>query len=137
MIDRRTFGKVVGAGAVGASLAGVLGSAASAATLPGARHPAPPIQMPDPTTPLGAVKQIKAGDLDIGYFDVGPTDGTPVICHHGYPTDPFSFATTAPLLVAEGYRVIAPFVRGYGTTRFLSRHAFRNAQQSAVALDTI
>jgi pimeloyl-ACP methyl ester carboxylesterase len=137
MIDRRTFGKVFGAGAVGASLAGVLESTASAATLPGARHPGPPIQVPDSTTPLGAVKQIKAGDLDIGYFDVGPTDGTPVICHHGYPTDPFSFATTAPLLVAEGYRVIAPFVRGYGTTRFLSRHAFRNAQQSAVALDTI
>jgi pimeloyl-ACP methyl ester carboxylesterase len=91
----------------------------------------------DATIALGAVKQIRAGVLDIGYFDVGPADGTPVICHHGYPTDPYSFAGVAPLLVAEGYRVIAPFTRGYGATRFLSRHTFRNAQQSAVALDTI
>jgi pimeloyl-ACP methyl ester carboxylesterase len=133
MIDRRTFGKVVAAGAVGATLNGLPGTA-SAVSGPVAGVSGAPV---DAAAPLGQVKQIRAGGLDIGYFDVGPADGTPVICHHGYPTDPSSYADVAPLLAAEGYRVIAPFTRGYGTTRFLDKHAFRNAQQSAVALDTI
>lgn len=131
MFSRRAFGKAVGAGTAAASLgafAAPTASAAQDATGPvrGTKH-----------TSLGPVKQIDAGVLNIGYADVGPADGTPVICHHGWPTDIYSFVDVAPLLAAQGYRVIAPFTRGYGSTLFRSRKTFRNAQQSVVALDTI
>lgn len=91
----------------------------------------------DAVASFGPVKQIEAGVLDIGYVDAGPADGHPVILLHGWPYDIHSFVDVAPLLAASGYRVIMPFIRGYGTTRFLSDNALRNGQPSALATDTI
>jgi pimeloyl-ACP methyl ester carboxylesterase len=85
---------------------------------------------------FGPIKQIKAGVLNVGYIDIGPTDGKPVVLLHGWPYDIQSFAEVAPTLASRGYRVVVPYLRGFGTTRFLSDDAMRNAQQSAVALDT-
>ena len=84
-----------------------------------------------------ALKQIDAGVLNVGYADLGPSSGTPVILLHGWPYDIFSFVDVAPRLASSGYRVIVPFVRGYGTTRFLSNDTVRNGQQSAVARDVV
>src|SRR5713101_1026699 len=86
---------------------------------------------------FGPVKQIDAGLLNIGYAEAGPADGPPVILLHGWPYDIHSYVDVAPLLASAGYRVIVPYLRGYGTTRFLSSETFRNGQQSAVALDII
>ncbi|XZF15622.1 alpha/beta fold hydrolase [Chitinophagaceae bacterium MMS25-I14] len=83
------------------------------------------------------IKQIKAGLLDIGYAEAGPANGQPVILLHGWPYDIQSYAEVAPLLAAKGFRVIVPYLRGYGTTRFLSAETFRNGQQSALAVDVI
>lgn len=86
---------------------------------------------------FGPVTQIDAGVLNVGYVESGPPNGTPVILFHGWPYDIYSFAEVAPLLAARGYRVIAPYLRGFGTTRFLSSTTVRNAQQAAVAVDAI
>jgi len=88
-------------------------------------------------TSFGAIKQIDAGLLSIGYAEAGPADGPPVILLHGWPYDIYSYVDVAPLLAAKGYRVLVPYLRGYGTTSFKSSDTFRNAQQSAVALDII
>jgi pimeloyl-ACP methyl ester carboxylesterase len=88
-------------------------------------------------TSFGALKQIQAGVLNVGYAEAGPADGAPVILLHGWPYDIHSFVDVAPLLAASGYRVIAPYLRGYGTTRFLSADTFRNAQPAAIATDII
>jgi len=85
--------------------------------------------------PSGTIKQIDAGLLNVGYVDAGPTNGRPVILLHGWPYDIHSFDEVTPLLTSAGYRVIIPFLRGYGTTRFLSAATQRNGQQSALALD--
>ena len=86
---------------------------------------------------FAAVKQINAGLLNIGYVDAGPSDGKPVLLLHGWPYDILSFADVTPILASAGFRVIVPYLRGYGTTSFLSSETFRNGQQSAVALDAI
>jgi pimeloyl-ACP methyl ester carboxylesterase len=86
---------------------------------------------------LAPLKQIDAGLLRVGYADIGPAKGPPVLLLHGWPYDIHSFAEVAPALGSAGYRAIVPYLRGYGTTRFLSPDTFRNAQQSAVALDVI
>jgi pimeloyl-ACP methyl ester carboxylesterase len=96
-----------------------------------------PAIKPGTNTSFGSLKQIDAGVLNIGYAEAGPADGPAVILLHGWPYDIHSFIDVAPLLATAGYRVIVPFLRGYGTTRFLSNATFRNAQQSAVALDII
>jgi pimeloyl-ACP methyl ester carboxylesterase len=83
------------------------------------------------------LKQIEAGLLNIGYAEAGPANGRPVILLHGWPYDIYSFVDVAPLLAAKGYRVIVPYLRGYGATRFLSNNTVRNGQQSVVALDII
>jgi pimeloyl-ACP methyl ester carboxylesterase len=83
------------------------------------------------------LKQIDAGLLSVAYAQAGPADGPPVILLHGWPYDIYSFAEVTPLLAAKGYRVIVPFLRGYGGTSFLSSATMRNAQQSAVGLDII
>ncbi|GLR84265.1 alpha/beta fold hydrolase [Bradyrhizobium iriomotense] len=83
------------------------------------------------------LKQIDAGLLDVGYAEAGPADGPPVLLLHGWPYDIHSFVDVTPLLASAGYRVIVPYLRGYGTTRFLSSETFRNGQPSAVALDII
>lgn len=90
-----------------------------------------------PAQALAPIRQIRAGELDIGYFEAGPADGKPVILLHGWPYDIHSYAEVAPMLAAVGYRVIVPHLRGHGSTRFLSASTFRNAQQSVVALDII
>jgi pimeloyl-ACP methyl ester carboxylesterase len=87
--------------------------------------------------PLAPIRQIRAGELDVGYYEAGPADGQPVLLLHGWPYDIHSFADVAPLLAQQGYRVIVPHLRGHGSTRFLSAQALRNGQQAAVALDII
>jgi pimeloyl-ACP methyl ester carboxylesterase len=86
---------------------------------------------------FGPIKQIDAGVLNVGYAEDGPPNGPVVILLHGWPYDIYSFVDVAPLLAAKGYRVIMPYVRGYGTTRFLSGETKRNGQQSVVAFDVI
>jgi pimeloyl-ACP methyl ester carboxylesterase len=86
---------------------------------------------------LGPLKQIDAGLLNVGYADVGPASGPAVVLLHGWPYDIHAFVDVAPLLAAKGYRVIVPYLRGYGTTRFLSKDTFRNGQPSALAVDTV
>src|SRR4029077_5482332 len=83
------------------------------------------------------VKQIAAGVLDVGYADDGPPDGPAAVLLHGWPYDIHTFDEVSPLLAAAGHRVIVPFLRGYGTTRFLSDQTPRNGQQSVVAVDVI
>jgi len=83
------------------------------------------------------IKQIHAGVLNVGYAEVGPADGPVVILLHGWPYDIHSFAEVAPRLVSAGYRVIVPYLRGHGTTRFLSSSTVRNGQQSVLAVDVI
>jgi pimeloyl-ACP methyl ester carboxylesterase len=92
---------------------------------------------PGTHTSFGALKQIDAGVLNVGYAEAGPVDGPPVILLHGWPYDIHAFVDVAPLLASAGYRVIVPYVRGYGTTRFLSSETVRNGQPSAIAVDTI
>jgi len=108
---------------------------------PANAQPANPVDLPATNpgakTSFGSVKQIDAGLLNIGYAEAGPANGPVVILLHGWPYDIHSFVDVSPLLASAGYRVIVPYLRGYGTTRFLSSETFRNAQQSAVALDII
>src|SRR5215510_8931409 len=89
------------------------------------------------STPFGVLKQVDAGLLSVGYAEAGPADGPAVLLLHGWPYDIHSFAGATPLLAAAGYRVIVPYLRGYGTTRFLSNDVPRNGQQAAVAMDVI
>ena len=86
---------------------------------------------------FGPLRQIDAGLLNVGFVDVGPSDGRVVILLHGWPYDIHSFADVAPRLVAAGYRVIVPHLRGHGSTHFLSPATLRNGQQAAVALDIV
>ncbi|WP_406296261.1 alpha/beta fold hydrolase [Streptomyces sp. NBC_00624] len=140
MINRRTFSKALGlgTGVAAASLAGLQGlPTASATTQNGTTAPTALTVTPGTHTSFATLKQIKAGLLDIGYAELGPAHGPVVICLHGWPYDIHSFVDVAPLLAAEGYRVIVPYLRGHGTTRFLSSRTFRNAQQSAIALNII
>ena len=96
-----------------------------------------PAIKPGTNTSFPPLKQIDAGLLNVGYAEAGPANGPVVILLHGWPYDIYSFVDVAPLLASAGYRVIVPYVRGYGTTRFLSSGTFRNGQPSAVAADTI
>lgn len=133
MISRRSFGRAlgVGTGAAAVSLAG-LGSAQTASAASGA-----PLGTPAAHTAFPRLKQIRAGLLDVGYAESGPAHGPVVICLHGWPYDIHSYVDVAPLLAEQGYRVLVPYLRGHGTTRFRSGRTFRNAQQSAIALDVI
>ncbi len=92
---------------------------------------------PGTNTSFAALKQIDAGLLNVSYVEAGPADGPPVILLHGWPYDIYSFVDVTPLLAAEGYRVIVPYLRGYGTTRFLSDATFRNGQPGALATDIV
>jgi len=125
---------LVGGAAVAATAAqlGIFNSAAAqtaAKTLltvtPGAR------------TSFGPLKQIDAGVLNVAYAEAGPADGPPVILLHGWPYDIYSFVDVAPALASASFRVIVPYLRGYGATRFLSNDTFRNGQPSAIAADAI
>jgi pimeloyl-ACP methyl ester carboxylesterase len=88
-------------------------------------------------TAFGVVRQIDAGLLDVGYVDAGPPEGPAVVLLHGWPYDIHSYAEATPLLVGAGYRVIIPYLRGFGTTRFLSDETLRNGEQAALALDVV
>jgi pimeloyl-ACP methyl ester carboxylesterase len=86
---------------------------------------------------FGALKQIDAGLLRVGYAEAGPADSPAVILLHGWPYDIYSYGAATPLLASAGYRVIVPYLRGYGTTRFLSEATFRNGQQAALGVDAV
>ncbi|MBD2524689.1 alpha/beta fold hydrolase [Nostoc sp. FACHB-133] len=92
---------------------------------------------PRTTTSFRSLKQINAGVLNVGYAEAGPANGRPVILLHGWPYDIHSYIDVTPLLASAGYWVIIPYLRGYGTTHFLSSETFRNGQQSAIAVDII
>jgi len=131
---RRHFFAVAGA-AIAAARFGVIGSAnAQAAKAKSAQLPA---VKPGTNTSFGALKQIDAGLLNVGYAEAGPADGPVVLLLHGWPYDIYSFVDVTPLLAQAGYRVIVPYLRGYGPTRFLSNDTFRNGQPTAVADDII
>ena len=90
-----------------------------------------------PAVSFGPLRQIDAGLLNVGYVDDGPAGGPAVLLLHGWPYDIHSYAEVTPLLAAAGYRVIVPYLRGYGTTRFLSDDTFRNGEQAALAVDAV
>ncbi|MGX9567092.1 alpha/beta fold hydrolase [Pseudomonas sp. CFBP 5748] len=92
---------------------------------------------PGSHTSFGPLKHVKAGLLDVAYAEVGPADGPVVILLHGWPYDIHSYADVAPALAEKGYRVLIPYARGYGDTRFLSAKTLRNGQPSALASDLI
>jgi len=96
-----------------------------------------PIVKPGANLSFASMKQIDAGLLNVGYAEAGPIDGTPAILLHGWPYDIHTYVDVAPLLASEGYWVVVPYLRGYGTTRFLSDETFRNGQPSVLALDVI
>jgi pimeloyl-ACP methyl ester carboxylesterase len=126
MNGRRRFLRNAAALAVGA-----VGSVAAKS-----RNRVPQVAM-EPNMSFGTLKQIEAGLLNVGYAEAGPDGGTAVVLLHGWPYDIHSYVDVAPLLASAGYRVIVPYLRGYGTTRFLSDDTFRNAQQSVVAQDIV
>lgn len=123
--DRRRF-----LGAAAATLAAaqfaIIGSASAQS---GRTSPA--------NTSFGPLKQVDAGVLNVGYAEAGPANGPVVILLHGWPYDIHTYVDVAPLLASAGYRVIVPYLRGYGATRFLSSGTTRNGQQSAIAADII
>lgn len=102
-----------------------------------ASHVRIPATAPGTSTSFASLKQIHAGVLNVGYAELGAGDAPAVILLHGWPYDIHTYVDVAPLLAAAGYRVIVPYLRGYGTTRFLSPDTPRNGQQSAIAADII
>src|SRR6188472_4661137 len=127
---RRFFG-----GAAATATAAHLGMLAAADAQPdGTKLPA---IKPGTNTSFAPLKQIDAGVLNVAYAEAGPADGPPVILLHGWPYDIYAFVDVAPLLASAGYRVIIPYLRGYGATRFLSSEAIRNGQPAALATDVI
>ncbi|CAB3777720.1 Haloalkane dehalogenase [Paraburkholderia caffeinitolerans] len=86
---------------------------------------------------FGPIQQIDAGVLNVGYAQAGPENGPVVLLLHGWPYDIHSYVEVAPLLAGAGYRVIVPYLRGYGSTRFLSADTPRNGQQAATAVDIV
>jgi len=132
--NRRRFLGVAAMGIAAAEFV-MIGSANAQS---GMKKPADlPAIKPGTNTSFGSLKQIDAGVLNIGYAEAGPADGPPVVLLHGWPYDIHSYVDVAPLLASAGYRVIVPYLRGYGTTRFLSSETCRNGQQSVVAVDII
>jgi pimeloyl-ACP methyl ester carboxylesterase len=125
VINRRDLARVVGLAAAGAAVV---------ACTPG-REPAPAQSLGH--SGFQSIKQINAGDLDIGYAEDGPADGPPVILLHGWPYDIHSYVDVAPALAQSGFRVIVPYLRGFGSTSFLSASTVRNGQQAALASDVV
>jgi pimeloyl-ACP methyl ester carboxylesterase len=126
--------RLFGAAALGVAVA-ELGLTAAASAQTGLASV--PAIKPGTNTSFGPLKQIDAGLLNVGYAEAGPAGGSPVLLLHGWPYDIYSFVDVAPVLAAAGYRVIVPFIRGYGSTRFLSDATVRNGQPAAIALDTL
>ena len=135
--NRRSF---IGAAAMSIAAAqfGALSSASAETTMQSGTSASPGTTSgAKSTATFGPLKQIDAGLLNVGYAEAGPSTGPAVILLHGWPYDIHSFVEVAPLLAAAGYRVIVPYLRGYGTTSFLSSATMRNGEQAAVALDII
>jgi pimeloyl-ACP methyl ester carboxylesterase len=129
--DRRRF---FGGVALTAATA-QLGLLTSTGAQPAVTRPA--VVKPGTHATFGPLKQVNAGLLHVSYAEAGPADGPPVILLHGWPYDIHSFVDATPMLASAGYRVLVPYLRGYGPTRFLSSDAFRNGQPSALAVDVI
>src|SRR5580700_2871893 len=134
-ISRRSFA-IAGVSAGAALLAADTIFAEGAAPLNPVAPPAGQVAA-GMNTSFRSMKQIDAGLLNVGYAEDGPADGPAVILLHGWPYDIHSFVDVTPLLASAGYHVIVPFLRGYGTTSFLSSDTMRNGQQSVVAVDII
>src|SRR5690348_2607324 len=115
----------------------MIGSADADAQSDTAKPAQLPAITPGTNKSFAALKQIDAGVLNVGYAEAGPADGPPVLLLHGWPYDIHSFVDVAPLLASAGYRVIVPYLRGYGTTRFLSSETMRNGEPAAVAVDIV
>ena len=96
-----------------------------------------PSVKPGTNVSFASLKQIHAGLLNVGYAEAGPIDGPPVVLLHGWPYDIHTYVDVAPVLASAGYRVVVPYLRGYGTTRFISAETLRNGEQAALALDVI
>jgi pimeloyl-ACP methyl ester carboxylesterase len=131
VINRRQFSLMAGVAAAGTAIAACTSrpeTTPAATTGPAA---------PQAHTEFRSIRQVDAGVLNVGYAEDGPADGPPVILLHGWPYDIHSYVDVAPLLAARGYRVIVPYLRGFGSTRFLSATTVRNGQQAAVAQDVI
>lgn len=126
-------------GTVAMSIAAVqLGAARGAAAPSPTRSPARvPAITPGTHTSFGPLKQVDAGVLDVAYAEAGPTGGTPVMLLHGWPYDIYSYVDVAPALASAGYRVIVPYLRGYGPTRFRSGDTVRNGEPAALAVDIV
>ena len=133
-INRRRF---LGMASMSVAAAGFVSVGSANEQLGKAPRAGLPTIQPGTNTSFSSLKQINAGVLNVGYAEAGPPDGPPVILLHGWPYDIYSFVDVTPLLASAGYRVIVPYLRGYGTTRFLSSDTFRNGQPSAVAVDII
>ena len=134
-IDRRRRYFVGAAAVTAATQLGMIGPANAQSSRAGQAQ-LPPVR-PGTNTSFAALKQIDAGVLNVTYAEAGPADGPPVLLLHGWPYDIYSFVDVAPLLASAGYRVIVPYLRGYGATRFLINDTVRNGQPAAIAVDTI
>jgi pimeloyl-ACP methyl ester carboxylesterase len=130
--DRRRFVGVAAA-TIAATQLGMAGRANAQSAGPAGL----PDIKPGTHTSFGPLKQIDAGALNVGYAEAGPASGPPVILLHGWPYDIHSFVDVAPLLASAGHRVIVPYLRGYGTTRFRSSETMRNGEQAVVAVDIV
>ncbi|MUL65155.1 alpha/beta hydrolase [Mycobacterium sp. CBMA 234] len=129
-LSRRQFGFIATA-AVGAASLAACGSSPES---PSTDKATPP---PAPAHNLNPVKQVRAGDLNVGYVEAGPADGRPVILLHGWPYDIHSYADVSATLADQGFRVIVPYLRGFGSTSFLTNTTVRNGQQAALAADVV
>jgi hypothetical protein len=123
---------LLGAAAAAAAQLGILSSANAQSA-----KPTLPLVKPGTHVSFAPLKRINAGLLNVAYAEAGPADGPPIILLHGWPYDIHSFVDVTPLLTSAGYRVLVPYLRGYGATRFLSSETFRNGQPSALAVDVI
>src|SRR5271169_5330923 len=132
--NRRSFFRTA-AMTIAAAQFGMIGSAAAGFSK--AKSASLPAVKPGTHTSFGPLKQIDAGLLNVGYAEAGPANGPVALLLHGWPYDIYSFVNVTPILASAGYRVIVPYLRGYGTTSFLSSATMRNAQQSVVGLDII
>ncbi len=113
-------------------IAHALAGSAASVLLPGAARAASPSG-----AEFGPLKRVRTSLLDVAYAEVGPSNGMPVLLVHGWPYDIHTYADAAQILAAEGYRVLVPYLRGYGATRFLSDATTRNGQQAALAMDAL
>ncbi len=132
--SRRHF---LGVAALGMAAAPIMMYGSTEAQAAGTSGTDAPVIKSGAGTAFDSLKQIDAGTLNVGYAEAGPADGPVALLLHGWPYDIYSFVEVTPLLASAGYRVIVPYLRGYGTTRFLASETLRNGQQSVVAVDII